>query len=80
MRVEVLLFASLRDLVGPTFAVDVADGADVGALRAALEAAHPAFAKFGRRAAVAVNEVYARDEDPIRPGDVVAVLPPVAGG
>jgi hypothetical protein len=65
MRVDVLLFASLKDDVGPCFAV---------------EAAHPAFARLGRRTLVAVNEAYADERDPLRPGDVVAVLPPVAGG
>ena len=80
MRIDVLLFASLRDDVGPSIAVDVPEPATVGALRQALEAAHPAFRTIGRRAMVAVNEAYAVDGDPVAPGDVVAVLPPVAGG
>lgn len=80
MRVDVLLFASLRDEVGPSFAVEVGPPATVADLRRALEAAHPAFARFGRRAMVAVNEAYATDGDPLRPGDTVALLPPVAGG
>lgn len=80
MRVDVLLFASLKDDVGPSFAVELPEPADVAGLRRALEAAHPAFARIGRRAMVAVNEAYARDADPVRPGDAVALLPPVAGG
>ena len=80
MRVDVLLFASLKDELGPRFAVEVADGATVADLRRALDAAHPAFARLGRRTLVAVNESYAGERDPLRPGDVVAVLPPVAGG
>jgi molybdopterin converting factor subunit 1 len=80
MRVDVLLFASLKDDVGPCFAVELPNGATVGELRRALEAAHPAFARLGRRTLVAVNEAYADERDPLRPGDVVAVLPPVAGG
>ena len=80
VTVEVLLFAALKDEVGPTFRVDVPDGTDVAALRKSLEAAHPAFARFGRRALIAVNETYAREGDVLRDGDVVAVLPPVAGG
>jgi molybdopterin converting factor subunit 1 len=80
MRVDVLLFASLKDEVGPAIAVEVGEPATVADLRRALEAAHPAFARFGRRAMVAVNEAYAREGDPIRPGDAVALLPPVAGG
>lgn len=80
MRLTVLLFAALKDEVGPTFDVDVPDGTDVGGLRRRLEAAHPAFARFGRRALVAVNEAYATDAEGLSPGDVVAMLPPVAGG
>jgi len=80
MRVDVLLFASLKDEVGPSFPVEVAEPATVAGLRRALEAAHPAFARLGRRAMVAVNETYAREGDPVLPGDAVALLPPVAGG
>jgi len=80
MQVEVLLFASLKDEVGPRFGVDVAEGSTVSDLRRTLEAAHPAFARLGRRTLVAVNEAYAGDRDVLRAGDVVAVLPPVAGG
>jgi len=80
VRVDVLLFASLKDEIGPRYGVELAEGATVADLRLALEAAHPAFARFGRRAMVAVNEAYARDHDPVRAGDTVALLPPVAGG
>jgi molybdopterin converting factor subunit 1 len=80
VRFDVLLFASLKDEVGPRFAVDLEGGATVADLRRALEAAHPAFARLGRRSLVAVNEAYATDRELLHPGDVVAVLPPVAGG
>ncbi len=80
MRVEVLLFASLKDEAGPAVPVEVAEPATVADLRRALEAVHPAIARFGRRAMVAVNEAWAGEKDPVRPGDTVALLPPVAGG
>ncbi len=83
MRIELSLYASLRDELGPSFAVDLPDGpepASVADLRRALATAHPLFERFGRRLLVAVNEAYARDGDPVRPGDDVALLPPVAGG
>lgn len=80
MRVEVLLFAALRDAVGPTIAVEVPEPATVADLRRALDAAHPAIARFGRRAMMAVNEAWAADGEPVRSGDTVALLPPVAGG
>lgn len=84
MRVGVLLFASLKEELGPRVEVDVPPGADgvvrVAALRGALAAAHPAFARLGRRALVAVGESYAADSDAIGERDEVAILPPVAGG
>ncbi len=80
MRIDVLLFASLKDEVGPSMPVELTEPATVADLRRALEAAHPAFGRFGRRAMVAVNEAYAREGDPVRSGDAVALLPPVAGG
>lgn len=82
MKFEVLLFASLREEVGASFPLELPGkgGTTVGALRAALERAHPAFGRMGRRAMVAVNEAWARDCDPVREGDTVALVPPVAGG
>jgi molybdopterin converting factor subunit 1 len=80
VRVDVLLFASLKDEVGPSITVDVSEPATVAALRQSLEAAHPALKRMSRRAMVAVNESYAADNDRVGPGDTVALLPPVAGG
>ena len=82
MQLEVLLFASLREEVGSVYRLEV-DGegeTTVGTVRQALERAHPAFDRMGRRALVAVNEEWARDIDPVREGDSVALVPPVAGG
>lgn len=84
MRIEVLLFASLQEELGPRFAVEVEAPAGgpvtVGALRAALRAAHPAFERLGRQALVAVNLAVVSDAEEVRPHDEVAVLPPLAGG
>ncbi len=80
MRVEVLLFASLRDALGNAIAVEVKEPATVTSLRRALEAAHPVLARFGTRAKLAINEAWAKETDSIAPGDTVALLPPVAGG
>jgi molybdopterin converting factor subunit 1 len=80
VKVEVLLFASLRDAVGNMIAVEVAEPATVASLRRAMEAAHPVLARFGTRAKLAINEAWAKETDSIAPGDTVALLPPVAGG
>jgi molybdopterin converting factor subunit 1 len=84
MRVEILLFASLRDELGGTLTVEVPEScageSTVGTLREAFLNSSPSAARLGKRILVAVNERFARDEDPVRSGDTVAFLPPVAGG
>lgn len=84
MLVEILLFASLRDELGPARTLEAPEArpgeTTVGALREAFLAACPSAGRLGRRILVAVNERYAGDGDPVRTGDTVAFLPPVAGG
>jgi molybdopterin converting factor subunit 1 len=80
VRVDVLLFAALKDELGPSVSVDVAEPATVASLVRALEAAYPPIARFAGRAKAAVNETWAREGDAVHPGDTVALLPPVAGG
>lgn len=84
MRVEILLFASLRDELGRTRVLEVPESGPgettVGALREAFLLVSPSAARLGKRILVAVNEAFARDADPVRSGDTVAFLPPVAGG
>jgi molybdopterin synthase catalytic subunit len=84
MQVEVLLFASLKDELGGRLTLEVPETrpgeATVGALREAFLADCPSAARLGKRILVAVNERYAADGDPVRSGDAVALLPPVAGG
>lgn len=84
MRVEILLFASLKDELGSACRVDARETrpgeATVGAVREAFLAACPSASRLGKRILVAVNEEYAGDDAPVRAGDTVAFLPPVAGG
>jgi molybdopterin converting factor subunit 1 len=80
VRIDVLLFASLREVLGPRVGVDVGEPATVADVRRALEAAHPEIGRMGARARFAVNEVWAREDAPVRAGDSVALLPPIAGG
>ena len=80
MRLDVLLFASLKEALGPRVSVDITERATVADVRRALEAAHPAIARLGTRARFAVNEVWAGEDAPVHTGDSVALLPPIAGG
>jgi molybdopterin converting factor small subunit len=78
MTCTVLLFASYADRLGPSLHLELPAGATVGTL---LERVASLPGAIGLpRAAVAVNERYARVDQPIAPGDRVALIPPVAGG
>lgn len=81
MTVVVRLFARAREVAGTdSMAVDVADGASVANIRAALVARIPAAAELIARSAVGVNGEYADDEHVVGPADEIALIPPVSGG
>lgn len=81
MQVQVLLFASYRDRAGRAeLGAELPEAAHVGDLLDALRAQHAAFATLPPDVAVAVNMEYARADTTLRDGDVVALIPPVAGG
>jgi molybdopterin converting factor small subunit len=70
----VLLFARYAELVGAEqVEVPVAPGSDVRGV-------HPGAAELPEVPLCAVNHRQARLDDTVRPGDVVAFLPPLAGG
>ena len=80
MRVTVLLFASYADALGErTLTLDLPTGARASAAVAALRGRAGA-AALPPAPLVAVNERYAGPDASLADGDVVAVLPPVAGG
>lgn len=82
MEIEIRLFATLKDRAGqaqvpltlPQAEVTVAE------MLAAIAAAYPALSPSLPTSLVAVNRQYATPETPIRPGDEVALFPPVSGG
>jgi molybdopterin converting factor subunit 1 len=81
MRVNVRLFARLRDLVGNAEMVcELPGAASVADVWTALERQHPAIAPYGRSVSAAVNADFARMSAPVHDGDEVAFLPPVSGG
>ncbi len=81
MRVNVKLFARLRELVGTgDLALDAPEGATVREVWQALVQAHPTAADYERSMSCAVNLDYARMTTPVSEGDEVAFLPPVSGG
>jgi sulfur-carrier protein len=82
VRVRVLYFAAVRELVGRS--EDVLDlpltVRSIGALSAHLGQREPALASALRMVRFARNEVFADEAEPLADGDVVAIIPPVAGG
>jgi molybdopterin converting factor subunit 1 len=81
MRVRVVLFASYRDLAGASeVLVDLPPDARAQDAVAALRQRSVRAASLPERPVVAVNEEYVSLDAPLRDGDELALLPPVAGG
>lgn len=81
MRVDVLLFARLREICCVSrVRVELADGATVADCYASLEDAYPQINGLSESVLVAINEEYAAWTDHPEDGDTVAFIPPVSGG
>lgn len=81
MEVRIRLFATLKDRLGrEVIGVQVPEGASVADLLQAVAQAYPALRPYLPSAIVAVNHEFAFPEDRLRPGDEVALFPPVSGG
>lgn len=80
MTLTVLLFASYADALGASsLELALPDGATVRDLIGRLTAL-PGAERLPPQPMVAVNQRYAAPAQVIRPGDEVAIIPPVAGG
>ncbi|NWG15626.1 MAG: molybdopterin converting factor subunit 1 [Chloroflexi bacterium] len=81
MRVNVLLFATLKDIIGQNrLSITLPDDATVEEVKHALAALYPALEAHIAVAVAAVNQEYAFASDAVRDGDEVAFFPPVSGG
>jgi molybdopterin converting factor subunit 1 len=82
MDVTVLYFAAARERAGTTReTLELPEGATLDSLRAQLAERHPALVPIFRHVRWARNERFERDlARPLASGDVVALIPPVAGG
>jgi molybdopterin converting factor subunit 1 len=81
MELNVLFFASYRELVGTDrLRLSVPPDSTVGQLVSLVRERDGGFARLPERPAVAVNHEVARPERTLHAGDEVAFLPPVAGG
>ena len=81
MELDVLFFASYRELVGTErLRITVPPDSTVGDLVSAIRSRGGDFARLPERPAVAVNHEVARLDLALQAGDEAAFLPPVAGG
>lgn len=81
MRVNVRLFARLREIAGaPDVPLVLGEGATVREAWQALAGRFPELAAYAGSVSCAVNEDYARMNAALKDGDEVAFLPPVSGG
>ena len=83
MQVTVRYFAALREALGAQEAVQLSQGATLGALREHLIASSPRHAdalRRGRALRCALNQVLADESARLEEGAEVAFFPPVTGG
>ena len=81
MRVNVLMFGPVRDLVGEeSVSLDLSAGADVRALQGLLIERYPALRAGITAVRFSVNRQFADDDRVLADGDEVAIIPPVSGG
>lgn len=81
MQINILLFATLRDLAGERrLTLTVPDGATLDDIRQALITRYPHMQDNLDAALAAVNEEFAFAGQTISDGDEIAFFPPVSGG
>ena len=82
LELEIRLFATLKDRAGRChIRVELPERAATAAdVLSAVAAGYPALAPALPTALLAVNRAFAGPDTPVRPGDEVALFPPVSGG
>jgi molybdopterin converting factor subunit 1 len=81
MRLNVLLFAAAREAAGTDrLTVELPPGARVGDVAARIQELKPGLAALWPYLRIAVDRELAADEQPLRDGQELALLPPVSGG
>jgi molybdopterin synthase catalytic subunit/molybdopterin converting factor small subunit len=81
MRVRVLFFGMLKDLIGKASdSLDLADDAVVADVLRHYELQVPRLKQTLPSLALAVNQQYASPQSKLRSNDEIALLPPVSGG
>lgn len=81
MKVKLLLFAVLRDIVGDgELELELAEGSRPSDVWQQLRVRHERLRPFADPPMTAVNEEYVAPDVPLSDGDELAFIPPVSGG
>lgn len=82
MKIKVLYFAAVREVVGrdEEELVLPASVSTVGGLVAHLPSVHASLSGRMTSVRLARNETFATHDEHLEEGDVIALIPPVAGG
>jgi molybdopterin synthase catalytic subunit len=81
VTIRLLFFAVLRDITGrDELSLELAEGTTPAGIWNNLRHEYSALASYVNPPMVAVNESYAAHDLPLKDGDEVAFIPPVAGG
>ncbi|MDH5752676.1 MAG: MoaD/ThiS family protein [Deltaproteobacteria bacterium] len=80
MKITIKLFAMLKESLGEEVELEVPDPVTVGRMLELFCSEHPRFAPALPSLKVAVDHVYAMNDEEIRAGQEVAIIPPVSGG
>lgn len=81
MNVTVRMFAALREAAGADrLEVELAQGATFAHLLERLAEQYPRLAPWKPHVRIAANCEYVGLDAPVRPGDEIALIPPVSGG
>lgn len=80
MTLRLRAFGIARDILAErNISFTLQDGETIGALKTALKAEYPAFAKLAALS-FAVDETYQQDDYTLTDGTEVVIIPPVSGG
>ena len=81
MRVKVLFFGQLKDIVGcAEEAVEVPEGSSLGSIFARYRAEFPKIDQLASSIVLARNQQFGGLSTPVADNDEIALLPPVSGG
>jgi molybdopterin synthase catalytic subunit len=81
MQIRVLFFGILKDLAGkPSDSLSLPENATMGDVLSHYEQLFPRLKEMASSLAMSVNQEYSGPATMLKPGDEVALLPPVSGG